>query len=128
MASPIREHFTGLDPPFGQADIEKLGVEGGFVFIQPTFQGRFLQRHRKALSSLPKSLLAGQMKLGPQQCPLEDSPGSTALRCSHAFCALQMSFTKPEHKAAPNKIIITSFLTPRSLVSFQALVYNQRPL
>lgn len=64
MASPLREHFTGLDPPFGQVDTEKQKVGGGFVFVQPSSQGGFPQRHRKALSSVPKSLLAGWMKLG----------------------------------------------------------------
>lgn len=126
MASALREHFIGLDPPSGQTDVEKQQVEGEFVFRQPTTQGGFLQCHKKALSSAPTSLPAGQMKPGPQQPSLENIPGCTALWCSDAFCALQMIFTKPGHKAAPNKIILTSFLTPRTLVSFQAVVYTQR--
>lgn len=126
MTLPLREHFTGLDPLFGQVDIEQQGVEGGFVFIQPTSQGGFPQRHRKASSFVPKPLQASRMKPGPWQCTLKDSPGSTALQCSDAFCALQMSFTEPEHKAAPNKMIITSFLTPASLISIQAVVYHPK--
>jgi len=103
MASSLRERFTRLDPPFGQVDIEKPPVEGEFLFTQPTSQGVFPQRHRKALSAVPRSLLVGRMRLGPQRCTVEDSPGSTAPRCSDAFCARQLSFTEPEHKAAPNK-------------------------
>lgn len=33
-----------------------------------------------------------------------------------------MSFSEPEHKAAPNKVIITSFPAVRSLVLSQAAV------
>lgn len=38
MASIPREHFTGVASSSAQDDIEKQGMEGGFVFTQPTSQ------------------------------------------------------------------------------------------
>lgn len=55
MASIPREHFTGVASSSAQDDIEKQGMEGGFVFTQPTSQGLSTVAHEGFVSCPPVS-------------------------------------------------------------------------